>query len=254
MPRPLVFLPYHARSGVVALNVVAAALGADPRTSSVRVRFVKRRDELCAAIREAAGAGALPLVGWSFYSTDFAAAADDLAFVRERTAGMPVLHVAGGVHASAEPLSTLRAGFDLCALGEGEATAAAIGAALLEGGDPRRLPGVACLDERGALVSHGPGERRPLHEFPAFDERHRKFNAIEITRGCVYACTFCQTPFLFKARFRHRSVENVRVHVAALRRAGLVYVRFVTPHRPLLWLGRGGAEPRRRRGPARCRA
>ena len=44
MPRPLVFLPYHARSGVVALNVVAAALGADPRTAAVPVRFVKRSD------------------------------------------------------------------------------------------------------------------------------------------------------------------------------------------------------------------
>jgi B12-binding domain/radical SAM domain protein len=34
---------------------------------------------------------------------------------------------------------------------------------------------------------------------------------------------------MFKARFRHRSVEDVRAHVAALRRAGLVYARFVTP-------------------------
>jgi B12-binding domain/radical SAM domain protein len=34
---------------------------------------------------------------------------------------------------------------------------------------------------------------------------------------------------MFKARFRHRSVEDVRAHVAELRRAGLVYVRFVTP-------------------------
>jgi B12-binding domain/radical SAM domain protein len=219
----------HARSGVVGLNVIAAALGADPRTRAVEVCFLKRADELAGAIRDVADRGGLPVVGWSFYSTDFARARVDLVRVREQTVGCAALHVAGGVHATAEPLATLRAGFDLVALGEGEVTAAAIVTALLEGRSPRGIRGTASLDQTGALVSHGPAERRPLDEFPAFDERHRKFNAIEITRGCVYACTFCQTPFMFKARFRHRSVENVRAHVAALRRAGLVYARFVTP-------------------------
>jgi B12-binding domain/radical SAM domain protein len=223
------FVAHHARSGVVALNVIGAAIGSDPRTAHVPVRYAKNREELVAAVREAHDAGAKPLVGWSFYSTDFPRAAADLAFVREATNGIGALHVAGGVHATAEPLATLRAGFDLVAIGEGEATATALVRAIEEGADPRALRGVAHLDDRGALVSHGPGERRPLDEFPAFDLSHRKFNAIEITRGCVYACTFCQTPFMFKARFRHRSVANVRDHVRALREAGLVYARFVTP-------------------------
>jgi B12-binding domain/radical SAM domain protein len=224
-----VLVAMHARSGVVALNVVAAALGADLRTRDVEVCFVKRADELAAAIVAIAGRGGLPVVAWSFYSTDFPAASADLARVRESTAGCPALHIAGGVHATAEPLGTLRAGFDLAAIGEGEATAVAILTALLDGRAPLGIRGTASLDTSRGLVSHGPAERRPLDDFPAFDERHRKFNVIEITRGCVYACTFCQTPFMFKARFRHRSVENVREHVAALRRAGLVYVRFVTP-------------------------
>jgi B12-binding domain/radical SAM domain protein len=219
----------HARTGVVGLNVIAAALGADPRTQGVEVCFLKRAAELAAAIRDVTDRGGFPVVGWSFYSTDFARAATELAVVRNETADIAALHVAGGVHATAEPLATLRAGFDLVAIGEGEATAVAIVTALLEGREPSSIRGTASLDTAGALLSHGPAERRPLDEFPAFDEPHRKFNAIEITRGCVYACTFCQTPFMFKARFRHRSVENVRAHVAALRRAGLPYVRFVTP-------------------------
>jgi B12 binding domain len=195
---PPVFLAYHARSGVVALNVVAAAIGAAPATAGVPVRFLKRPDDLAAAVREVAAAGGLPLVGWSFYSPDFPAAAADLARVRAATSGLPALHVAGGVHATAEPGATLRAGFDLAVLGEGEATAVALVEALAQGRGPRGLRGVAHLDAGGALVSHGPGERRPLDEFPAFAGRHRKFNAIEITRGCVYACSFCQTPFMFR--------------------------------------------------------
>jgi radical SAM superfamily enzyme YgiQ (UPF0313 family) len=45
----------------------------------------------------------------------------------------------------------------------------------------------------------------------------------------VYACRFCQTPFMFSARFRHRSVENVRWHVRRMREQGLRDVRFITP-------------------------
>jgi len=202
-------IAHHARSGIVGLNVVTAAL-----PDHVEVRFARDRSAVATALERSSGPA---IVAWSFYSPDFEAAAADMAWVKARS--RPALHVAGGVHATAEPLLTLRAGFDRVAIGEGEATAAA----LFEG------PGTARLDSEGRLVTAGPAARRPLDDFPAFNARHGKFNAIEITRGCIYACSFCQTPFMFKARFRHRSVANVRLHVAAMRRAGLRYVRFLTP-------------------------
>ncbi len=217
----------HARSGMVALNVVTGALDADPRTHDVDVRFAKTPGDLAASV----ASEGVTLFAWSFYSPDFAAASADLARVRALTAHLPagsVLHVAGGVHATAEPLATLRAGFDLVALGEGERTIVEIVLALREGRDPRDLVGIAHL-EGGRLVSHGPGERIVLDAFPPFNARHGKWNAIEITRGCVYACAFCQTPYMFKARFRHRSVENVRAHVEAMAAGGARFVRFLTP-------------------------
>ena len=65
--------------------------------------------------------------------------------------------------------------------------------------------------------------------FPSHQKRWERFNALEITRGCVFSCRFCQTPFMFSARFRHRSVENVRWHVDRMRERGLRDVRFITP-------------------------
>lgn len=230
----------HARSGLVALNVVTGALDADPRTRDVDVRFARTPGDMAGAIRDAGGERVLAL--WSFYSPDFAAAASDLARVRAATPpDADVLHVAGGVHATAEPLATLRAGFDLAAIGEGEHTVVALALAVREGRDPRALPGIAHLGEHG-LVSHGPGERvADLDAFPPFNARHRKWNAVEITRGCVYACSFCQTPFMFKARFRHRSVANVRAHVEAMARGGARFVRFLTP--TSLSYGSSGTQP-----------
>ena len=225
MARPVI-VAHHTRSGLAALNVVTAALQTDPFTDAVEVRFARDRKELAAELVSVAGAGGIPLAAWSFYSPDFLASAGDLAWVRARAPG---LHVAGGVHATAEPLATLRAGFDLLAIGEGETTAVALASALIRGRDPRELPGLAFL-RQGRLVSNGPGERRPLDDFPAFNARARRWNALEITRGCIYACSFCQTPFMFKARFRHRSIANVRAHVARMRESGTVrYARFLTP-------------------------
>ncbi|MBS2021494.1 MAG: TIGR04013 family B12-binding domain/radical SAM domain-containing protein [Deltaproteobacteria bacterium] len=253
-----VLLAHHARSGATALNVVTAALSADARTREVEVRFCPGRVSLVDEARQVAARGDLPVLAWSFYSPDFTVSAQDLAWVKARTQDVSLLHLAGGAHATAEPLQTLEAGFDLVAQGEGEPIIVETFAALLDGklpcapggppplalGDRLRpsqrlsqhgpaahspIPGLAHLADDGALVTRGPGDRRPLDDFPAFNIAAGKWNAIEITRGCVYACTFCQTPTLFKARFRHRSAANVHEHVRAMVRGGGRYVRFLTP-------------------------
>ena len=212
------FIVHYAASGKAALNVVTAAV-----QGRARVVFAGDADEMIRELRLAAGRGERAIAGWSFYSPDFAAAVEALRRVKVGAPG--ATHLAGGVHATAEPLQTLRAGFDLVALGEGERTAARLIGA---GEDPRTIPGLGWLDG-DRLRSNGPGERAPLDEFPGFNAAAGKWNALEITRGCVYACSFCQTPFMFKARFRHRSVESVREHIRWMRRDGIRYMRFVTP-------------------------
>ena len=212
------FVVHHAKSGVVALNVITAAV-----QDRARVIFARDAAQLARELCESLARGERPVAGWSFYSPDFPAMAQDLVRVKAEAPG--AVHVAGGVHASAEPLQTLRAGFDLVAIGEGESTAMRL---IAQGEEPSAIPGIAWLEE-GRLRSNGPGERRPLDDFPAFNAPAGKWNAIEITRGCVYACSFCQTPFMFKARFRHRSATNVREHIRWMKRDGIRYLRFLTP-------------------------
>ncbi len=215
-------IAHAARSGIAALNVVTAALETDARTRDVPVVFAKTRGELVAALADAER----PIVAHSFYSPDAPRAADELAWLRAH--GRPALHVAGGVHATAESAATLRDGFDVVIAGEGEHGFVELVAAVAAGADPRGGPGTVWLD--GERVERGPAApRRPLDDFPAANLRYGRWNPLEITRGCVYACSFCQTPFMFKARFRHRSVENVREHVRTLVTHGLRYVRYVSP-------------------------
>jgi len=123
-------------------------------------------------------------------------------------------------------VQTLDAGCDVAAVGEGETTLLALVDA---GGAPEGIPGLAYRDAAGDVVRTGKARQRALDDFRGFSLRWHRFNALEITRGCVFACRFCQTPFMFSAKFRHRSVANVRWHVDEMRERGLRDVRFITP-------------------------
>jgi B12-binding domain/radical SAM domain protein len=226
--QPLVFIAYYVRTGLNALNVISAALGTDLRTEQIPIRFINDRKAIVEAVLQCHLEGKFPVVVWSFYSCDADCTEEDLHWIQQQTQGVPSFHLAGGVHASAEPRDTLAMGFDLIALGEGEYTVVAIFQQLLDGRIPRNIQGTAYW-EQGSFVSHGPGRRPELDEFPAVNLRYLKWNPVEITRGCIYACTFCQTPYLFKARFRHRSIANIKEHLMAMPKKRNCYVRYLSP-------------------------
>ena len=231
----------YRRTGKFAFHVLTGALETDPRTAGVPVVFANGVDAVVAAVREAlARDGGRVLVGWSFYSPDAAQMFDELRAVKAQVDDPRALHVCGGVHASAEPEATLRAGFDLVAVGEGERLVRDLVDCLQHDGEPRDLPGVASLRE-GALRKNGRADRIALDDFPPFGPGHGRYGPIEITRGCVYACRFCQTPYFAGANFRHRSVDNVRQWARWLVGRGVRDFRFLTP--TSLSYGTHGPEP-----------
>jgi B12-binding domain/radical SAM domain protein len=225
---PLTVVLDHRDTAKVALNVLAGALETDPRTAAVPLVFCGRRGDLAAEVARAVESSEWTLVLWSFYSPSFGEAAARLRAVRERVPDPRALHVAGGVHASAEPLMTARAGFDLVAVGEGERTIVDLVRALLDGADLRSVRGVARAGPLG-LLPFQRGEAVALDDWPPFAPAHRRIGPIEITRGCIYACRFCQTPFMNRARFRHRSLENTLRWVRFMREHETRDYRFISP-------------------------
>ncbi len=214
--------------GKYALTVLAGAVEADPVGPHVSLHFPRDRESLLNTVRQRVDAGDRVVVAWSFYSASFPESVEELSWVRERLEGREVLCIAGGVHATAETEQTLRAGFDLVAVGEGEPILLELLGRLVRGEDPRQTRGFARLVD-GRLVPQGRGEGVLLDTYPPFAAKNSKFGAIEITRGCIYACRFCQTPFMSKARFRHRSVENIAHWARVLRESGRRDIRFITP-------------------------
>lgn len=218
---------YYRKPGTYALNALAGALESDRRVAGIPVRFPGTTTSLVEAIEAACAGSRRALVGWSFYSPQFAAVRDELGKVKEVTRGLEAIHVAGGVHATAEPEATLRAGFDLVVCGEGEEVVGELAARLNTGEDCSDVSGLAFLSE-GKPVRNRRGALIDLDSYPPFPSVG-KMGPIEITRGCIYSCRFCQTPFVSKARFRHRSVANICEHVRTLKGVGSRYFRFITP-------------------------
>ena len=219
---------YYRKTGKYAMNVLAGALDSRPQTSDIPLYFPKTHQELldtCATLQTQ-----VPqiLVLWSFYSPDFNKIRRELAGITQHFHNANIIHIAGGVHATAEALQTLNGGFDFVAVGEGEQIIVDIGTALINRTSMNGIKGLAYLD-KGQIIRNGKGDYVDLNDYPACAPRYRKFGPIEITRGCVYGCKFCQTPFVNKAKFRHRSVDNIIAAVQAMKANGMRDYRFITP-------------------------
>lgn len=215
------------RTARPALVALAGAVEGSEASSRVELVLARGPAAVADAARRARAAGQTVAVAWSFLSADVAEVAGELSRVRAE-GPEDVLHLAGGVHATAEAEATLALGFDLVARGEGEETLPAVLARLLRGEDPRAVPGLAWR-EGGAVGTSGRARPVRLDDHPASSRRLRKALALEVTRGCVWACRFCQTPFLQRARFRHRSVAAAREWARHAVELGHRDLRFLTP-------------------------
>ncbi len=123
--------------------------------------------------------------------------------------------IAGGPHATACYHDLVRI-CDYVVVGEGEFTLPLL-LAHIEAGKPGAPPGVATAE---GYVPAGnsvvPGAYPPFGEVQGF---------IEISRGCPFGCTYCQTPMIFGHCMRHRPIDQIQRYAARLRDA-----RFVTPN------------------------
>ncbi|AEM38653.1 Radical SAM domain protein [Pyrolobus fumarii 1A] len=230
MPRGAVILVEH-RDTKYSINALVASLDA-ARVADVMVsRWLSEALSTLTGIVERYER---IVVGVSLmtehFVTEFSAIREFVSKAR-RVAGEKLLLVAGGPHATGDPLGTLRTGFDAVVVGEGEVTLPLLVEAWFEEGwdGVTRVKGVAFLEE-DRLVYTGHRPRINLDEYWSFPWWRRRFSPIEITRGCHWGCRYCETWFIHGGRERHRSIESILEHVRIMLKHGLRDIRFITPN------------------------
>jgi B12-binding domain/radical SAM domain protein len=142
---------------------------------------------------------------------------EEVRWLRENLSGGPIF-IAGGPHATGDPEGTLALGFDFVFAGEAEETFPAFLHRFLAGENPP-----------GRILEANNRANHPLVH-PPHSLDHRFFAPIEITRGCLYGCTFCQTPRVFGQRLRHRTPENLVTFLKQAIPLGYLQSKFISPN------------------------
>jgi B12-binding domain/radical SAM domain protein len=221
---------YYTRENKHSYVPLIAAVESHPRLREVTTACLDPEADPAGELAALAARHDFAVVAISLCSSQAAAAASVVERLRKALAGADCLFVAGGPHPTGDPEGTLSAGFDAVVLGEGEATLVDLLLRLLDGRDWRSAAGIArTVQGRCARTA-----RRPpvdLDAVPCFAAGARRYGYFEITRGCPWACRFCQITWHFGARPRHRSVERVAGEVERfIATTGNRFVRVLTPN------------------------
>ena len=179
--------------------------------------------------KEVAQLAAQAVIAFSFFSTQLPETVRLLGELRALCKQRPIL-IAGGAHATGATVETVALGFDYVVRGEGEATFPDLIAAILNQEDVNSVAGLYYRAPDGAVRHTGRRASINLDKYLPFAPAVRRFGPIEITRGCPFACHFCQAAQLAGAGIRHRSIEAVAKLVTLLHRRKLDDIRVITPN------------------------
>jgi radical SAM superfamily enzyme YgiQ (UPF0313 family) len=207
----------------------------DNKNPPINFRFFKKNMQSIAVLMPLIpGADAVqkPCDGimiYSFATQQAASIFKEIACCKTRS-----VFIAGGPHPSAKPEETLRY-FDYVVTGEGEETLPELINVLQNNGDVYSVKGIAYKNGNDIVLTEKRGQV-DLDNYPPFD-RDIMLNTIEMTRGCPYACAYCQTPQLFGHNMRHRSIDIISRYAKSLKD-----VRFTSPN--AFAYGSDGVHPR----------
>lgn len=215
-----------------SVSVLAGVVEADDRFEHIDMRLLRPSEGLAERIGALCRDHDRVVVGYSFTTPQALQVLEAVQAVRATLTApeaAKVTLVAGGPHPSGDWRQTLGMGFDVVVVGEGEHTFPQLLEALYGGADLSGIRGLA-YEQDGEVAYTGRAEPVAcLDDYPPFAEKFGLFSSIEITRGCPWACRFCQASSLFGPRMRHRSVEGIARWAEASARQDLCEIRFVTP-------------------------
>lgn len=212
-----------------SLAALVGALETDSYFNDLNIRLIKEYENPETVLVSLLNQFREVIVGFSFMTDNADQIAELTQKLRSKIKSNHITFIAGGPHPTGEIGGTLKMGFDFVVVGEAEVTFPELLRRIFENRSVNGLNGIA-YKENEEIIYTGPPQPIVLDQFPPYAEKHEMFSAIEISRGCPWACKFCQTPTIFGRRMRHRSVESIVKYAEILVKNGWSDLRFTCPN------------------------
>jgi len=229
--RRIAFVVYYHKQNFFSLNAIAGAIETDKIFESIDFHFSKSRKEIMRTLEELVKSYDKIIVGISFFTSQLVETHELVQIIRGKFK-KKCLIIAGGSHSTGDPSGTLKLGFDIVVVGEGEETIIELMQKITTNEELSEVKGIAYMNEENEYSYTGKRTLINLDNYPPFPLRNTRYGAIEITRGCPFVCYFCQTPYILGTTPRHRSIEYICKYVRELHKhyGDLTDVRFITPN------------------------
>ncbi len=229
MQKNIAFVIYYNKNNKYSYNALIGALETEDFIDDVDIYFMKNKDNLINSLKNLIGKYQKVILGISFFTTQLWDI-NELIKTLIKKYGKKLIYIAGGPHPTGDPLGTLKIGFDIIFIGEGEESIIEFFQKIRNNEEYKDIKGIAYVNDDNELFYTDKRVPIKLDIYPPFPVKNNKFGPIEITRGCSYVCYFCQTPYIGGTTPRHRSIESICKYIQIMKDKNLTDIRFITPN------------------------
>jgi len=206
---------YYHRLNSYSFNTLAGAIDSDSELQDIPIGLALTEDRLRKLVADALKRSSHVIVAISVLTCQFDETKLLLRQLRTNH-GERITILAGGPHVTARPEDALKAGADIAFRGEAESNFLSV---LHSIGQGRRCDPIQSSTQPADIDT-----------FFSISPKRGMFGPIEITRGCAFACHFCQTSHIFGTHLRHRSIDKIVQQAEALRSINHKVVRMLSPN------------------------
>jgi len=219
---------FYKHENRYSFNALAGAMENDFDLRTLDTFFIQTEKDILKDLPAILSDYKKVIFGFSFATTQLWEIKNFVKKIKEANKNKIIL-IAGGPHPTGEPFETLMLGFDIVVRGEGEETFVELLKRILKEEEYNDIKGIVYLDPSKKYVFTGNRKWLILDNYSPISEYYSKYGPIEITRGCPFACSYCQTSRIFGIIPRHRSIENILSYVKIMINHNLNDFRVITP-------------------------
>jgi len=229
----IAFVCYYNDSNKNSFNALVGSLEQSEYYNILSFYFTKDENELFSVIQKIKARYGIIIAAFSFFTFQKKKISEIVNVLRFKYGDIikkgNLILIAGGPHPTGDPFGTIEMGFDFVFVGEGEESIREFISSFVNKYDFKKIKGIVFKDGDETVFT-GRRNRIDLNLYPPFPVKNLKFGPIEITRGCPFACFYCQTPQIFGTNVRHRDIDVVVDYAKIMRKNKLRDIRFVSPN------------------------